>query len=510
MRPTTLLGGILLALAAVAAPLSCAPKRPAQQPSTPAPPPAEPPSAAPGTAAEPTPDLRKLYDALERDRAQYRDGLESIAAGDEVPGEELIAAAAHGLAMGAQECDRTPGCDMQRFLQVFDALMTEQNIALKRVAARVDELEAGIQAEQDETEREPGTSPFVAAMPEVGKTVALLRGTDLRDIISLNGPVKAALDDWLTWMRPNLMDAYENYQYLRQDIAPIYEKAGLPEALLFAMIATESGGKVHAFSRAGAAGILQFMRRTGHIYGLGVDDGFDTRLDPVAATRASVAFLNDRFAELNNSLEKALAAYNGGEGRLHSLERRLKGASLWDKRVYYSLPRETREYVPRVLAAAWLFLHPGDYGLEWPAVDTGRATLTVRNETSLGELTVCLGQEGNPNGWFRTLRNLNPRLDPGDRIEAGTQITVPAVVVPIYEQRCLDGDVVARARELHDANYPPGSEFIPYIVRRGDTLGRIAARHRCVSLSELAALNNIRPPRYVIHIGQELKIPDCD
>ena len=67
--------------------------------------------------------------------------------------------------------------------------------------------------------------------------MALLRGNDLREMISLNGPVKAALDDWLTWNRPMLMSSYEYYQYLRDKIAPIYEEAGLPEALLFAMIA---------------------------------------------------------------------------------------------------------------------------------------------------------------------------------------------------------------------------------------------------------------------------------
>ena len=50
---------------------------------------------------------------------------------------------------------------------------------------------------------------------------------------------------------------------------------------------------------------------------------------------------------------------------------------------------------------------------------------------------------------------------------------------------------------------------MPYIVQRGDTLSRIAARHSCVTLGELAALNNIPPPRYVIRVGQHLKVPAC-
>jgi membrane-bound lytic murein transglycosylase D len=165
--------------------------------------------------------------------------------------------------------------------------------------------------------------------------------------------------------------------------------------------------------------------------------------------------------------------------------------------------------VPRILAAAWLYLHPDDYNLEFPEIDTTTTGLVLREEIALGELTVCLGQDDNPFGWFRTLRNLNPRYDPGERIPAGTEIEVPAVLVDSYEERCLDGDLLAKARELHEANYPEEPEMILYTVRRGDTLGRIAARQRCVSLGELAALNRIRPPRYVIRVGQQLKIPAC-
>jgi membrane-bound lytic murein transglycosylase D len=133
----------------------------------------------------------------------------------------------------------------------------------------------------------------------------------------------------------------------------------------------------------------------------------------------------------------------------------------------------------------------------------------VKNDIAIGELTICLGQEHNPQGWFRTLRNLNPRLGPGERIEAGEEIIVPAIVAEIYPRRCLEGEVLERARKLHDANYPDEEEMVPYVVQRGDTLGKIASRHRCVSVGELAVLNGIRAPRYVIQVGQELKIPRC-
>jgi len=501
-----LVAALIVALAAPA----CAVNRHAPS-TTPAAPPAPvepPPPPPPGPTPEEIAQRDELYSRLDAASVRYREGLDLIVAGEEVAGEELMGEASQILVASAAECDGLEACDVARFVQAFDALLTEESIALKRQTSRLGELETAI-AQDEESEREPGTTSFVAVMPEIGQTVSLLRGTDLREIISLNGPVKASLGDWLTWMRADLIEAYRNYQFLRDDIAPIYEQAGLPEALLFAMIATESGGKVHAYSRAGATGLLQFMSRTGRAYGLRVVDGFDMRLDPAAATAANVAYLNERFAELNDSLDKALAAYNGGEGRMRTLNRQHNGAALWDSRIYYALPKETREYVPRVLAAAWLFLHPEEHNLEWPAVETAKTKLVLENEISLDELTICFGQAHNPDGWFRTLRNLNPALSPGERIEAGEEIVVPEALVSVYREQCLEGEVLELARGLHDASHPDGSELVPYIVQRGDTLSRIAARHSCVSLGELAALNDIPPPRYVIRVGQHLKVPAC-
>jgi len=354
---------------------------------------------------------------------------------------------------------------------------------------------------------ESGTSPIVNAMPDLGDTVSLLRGSDLREMIHLNGPVKAALDDWLTWNRPMLMNSYEYYQYLSEKIAPIYEEAGLPEALLFAMIATETGGRAHSYSHAGAAGLLQFIRSTGKRYGLREVDGFDMRLDPEAATRANVAYLNDQFEVLNDNLELTLAAYNGGEYRMRRLQRRYK-TGFWDQQVYYRVPKETREYVPRILAAAWLFLHPEDYNLEFPVFENELTELVLKRDASLGELTICLGQVDSRNGWFRTLRNLNPRLRPGERAEAGDIITLPKLLEPYYEERCVQGRLVEAAFELHEANYPYGKMDV-YVVRKGDTLGRIASRYRCVTTKGLAETNNVRAPRYLIRVGQQLRIPGC-
>lgn len=462
-------------------------------------------SAALAAAAE----LELLYSTMDSNVAEYEGGLELIEAGEEWLGEEKLRSSSAKILSGAGMCGAISGCDISRFFDSYDRLLSLQGAVMKRQLASSgrenDSLERIAESEGFKSEAVPLDQEPAA----LDGAASLLGGSDLRDLITLNTPINAALDDWLTWMRPDLMTAYRNYQFLRPKIAPIYEEAGLPEALLFAMIATETRGKVHAVSRAGAAGLLQFMRYTGRRYGLTVVDGFDLRYDPEAATRANAAYVTYYLKKYDNNLEKVLAAYNGGESRMNSLQRRYGSASYWDHRILYSFPRETRDYVPRVLAAAWLFLDPATYNLEFPSFDVATVSLTVQQEISVGELAICLGQEGSADGWFRTIRNHNPRLGPEERVAVGESIEIPAALKARYEERCLGGEVMARARDLHDANYPERPPMIRYTVRRGDTLSKIASRHSCAGMKEIAAINRIRAPRYVIRAGQRLQVPDC-
>ena len=452
------------------------------------------------------PKTTALYNRLNKIRQDYQLVIDKILNNEAPWAIESLSATADALRAVTAECDETPHCELNRFLDTFSDLAQAQTLALKKI--RNPSAKENLETDTAHSGSSEQSSTDIT-LRELGQAASLLSNTGLSDLVKVNGPVKAALDDWLTWMRPVLMDSYENYQFLRNEIAPVYKEAGLPEALLFAMIATESRGRVHSFSRAGAAGPLQFMRATGRAYGLREVDGFDTRLDPVAATKANVAYLNAQLKILNNDLEKTLAAYNGGENRLRRLHRRYKDSSLWDSRFYYSLPRETRDYVPRILAAAHLFLHANDYNLQWPVYQTEITEITLSRDTSLGELAICLGQKHNRNGWFRTLRNLNPRIEANVQLEAGEQLTLPVILTRVYNERCTAGPILDRALALYEANYPDGSDLIPYIVKRGDTLGKIASRLPCVSTGELADMNGIRSPRFLIRIGQQLRIPNC-
>ncbi len=468
------------------------------------------------------PAVDALYVRLETDTSRYNAGLDSLARGDSEVGVKAITQAGADLLDAADRCQSTPSCDVSRFVAAYDAL-------LKRQASDIDGS-AGF-ADVTDNQRPPGSdlspqgSPVIANLPAAARPVAMLKGRDLRQIITINEPMKAALTDWLTSRRANLIDAWENYQYMRQLMWPEYQQAGLPEALLFGILAQESGGKVHAVSRSGAAGPLQFMPATGAAYGLGVINGFDTRYDPTLATRANVAYLNARFAELGNNLELAVAAYNGGEGRMQRLYNSTGGKSFWDPEVYGQLPPETRDYVPRVLAAAWLFLNPKEYGLQFPRIHAGEPQLlTLARGTSINELTLCLGNNGVRDGWFRALRNLNPRYDPQDPIPAGTVLRVPPFVMHLYKDDCLGNPTRAQmAADLAAARMPvvvaaaparpqpPAVERRPsaytYVVRHGETLSEIADRKDC-DVGELARANHMRSGHH-LRKGQKLKMVGC-
>jgi membrane-bound lytic murein transglycosylase D len=404
-------------------------------------------------------------------------------------------------------CSRAqPACQPEPFLDAYESLLRLQ---AQRLLSRSHDLVEPPGDGSGMIGGELGLSTIVTELPEAGRTINLLNGNELRDIIELNGPVKAALEDWLSWMRPNLMEAWENYQFMRHLMWPHYEQAGLPEALLFGILAKESGGKVHAVSRAGASGPLQFMPATGLRYGLRVVNGFDQRFDPASATRANVAYLNDQFRLLNHNLELVLAAYNGGENRVRRLVQSTGKGRLWDDEIYWALPPETREYVPMVLAAAWLFMHPEEYRLEFPQVDTRAASITLKREAALSELAVCLGQSGSRAGWFRVLRNLNASMSPSERQPAGTKVALPASLVSVYELDCIEGPYQELAASLHSSKRPTGPQLRHYVVQRGDTLSSIARTMRCANVRQIADLNNVPPPKYMLRVGQRLQVPNC-
>jgi membrane-bound lytic murein transglycosylase D len=458
--------------------------------------------------------VNALYARLDADSQRFESGLQMAASGDMAGAQAEMKTAMDDLQASAATCASTPGCDGSRFASVYDRLL-RRSLELSPVEGAV-----STDVVADEPTRESSEdSPVIASLPAMQRTITLLNGRELADILVTNEAVKAGLEQWLTQYRPNLMTAYVNYQFMRYKMWPEYHKAGLPEALLFGMMAKESGGRVHAVSRSGASGPLQFMPATGLRFGLGSKDGFDQRFDPALSTRANAAYINEQLERLNGNLELVIAAYNGGEGRIGRLAARSGVSSFWDPKIYSALPTETRDYVPMVLAAAWLFLHPERYNLDFPSINAHPGRIKLVEPASLAELTVCLGNTGNMyDGWFRTLRNLNPSLDPQKKLAVGTELEAPVQLESAYARQCVSGRWAQLASELNAAT----TAMTPvrsaarntastgtYTVRKGDNLAAIARRSGCTSTREIAQLNGIRAPHYRIKAGQKLQMPSC-
>jgi membrane-bound lytic murein transglycosylase D len=373
----------------------------------------------------------------------------------------------------------------------------------------------------------------VALIPELGSTVKLLGGKNFELLVQYNEPMQAAISNWLSTQRSFFIESWVNYQYMRYLMAPEYEKARLPEALLFGMLVKESGGKVHSTSKAGATGPLQFMPGTGSRFGLGFANGYDMRYDPQYAARANAAYMNERFQELNNSLEMSIAGYNGGEGRARRISKDQGGASFWSEGVYKQWPAETRDYVPAVLAAAWLFMHGEDYGLTFPKIDVTPSQFTLARASSINQLTICLGNPNNQNTWFRVLRNLNPAYEPGQYIAQETILRAPKKLVESYQANCISGPRADMAQTLIRSNKTPTfgdaqdqqqfdvnsdmnsmAVVLPekiiatHKVKQGETLMSISRKYNCL-LPDLIQANNLSPPSYQIKPKQEIKLAGC-
>ena len=162
-------------------------------------------------------------------------------------------AALDDLQAASTQCATMRDCDTQRFFAAFDHLLRSPHSSPFAIDAA-----AGADT-PDATAKPANPRPLIAALPEIGRSVALLKGRQLSDLIALNDPIKVALQQWLTQYRPNLMQAYENYTYLRYRMWPEYQKAGLPEAVLFGILA-------QGVRRQGACGIALGRQRSAAVH----------------------------------------------------------------------------------------------------------------------------------------------------------------------------------------------------------------------------------------------------
>lgn len=253
--------------------------------------------------------------------------------------------------------------------------------------------------------------------------------------------------------------------------------------------AVESAYDPLAYSHSHASGLWQFMPATGKYFGLQHDWWYDGRRDPVASTEAAIQYLKYLNKYFDGNWLLALAAYNSGEGNVrkainHNQEEG-KPTDFWS----LNLPRETRAYVPQLLAISRIIAAPEQHGITLPTIINKPyfTTVQIPEQIDLSKAAEMAGIEANQ---FQ-------------RLNAGYNHWVTHPVGP--QQLLLPVDKVKNFKKVLVTTSP--KEWTPiqqYLVKSGDTLSAISQRYR-VTEETLRNKNDLRSD--FLRIGQHLKIP---
>jgi len=278
-------------------------------------------------------------------------------------------------------------------------------------------------------------------------------------------------------------------QYLPM-IQRIFQTEGLPLDLAYIPI-VESAYKPTARSRASARGVWQFMRGTAVAHGLKQDWYIDERSDPEKATQAAATYLKSLVKMFGGDWHLALASYNGGPGLVQRALKRAKVSDFWTlAEKGRAIPRETREYVPMVLAAMIVARNPRQYGLTVvpePAAEADR--VPVPGPVDLRRVAEWTGTP------VETIQQLNPEL---------RRWTTP-VRYPGYELKVPSGTGAMLAERLAGAEATELASLQWHVVKKGETLATIANRLK-VRRADLAEANYLSQ-RARVAVGQKLIVP---
>jgi len=271
-------------------------------------------------------------------------------------------------------------------------------------------------------------------------------------------------------------------------MASVLQEAGLPEDLVYLSL-IESGFAPSAYSKAKAVGPWQFIHATGVRYGLRIDAWVDERRDPVKSTRAAAAYLKDLHGQFGEWF-LAAAAYNAGERRVEYALQRTNTSDFWNLSDRTVLKAETRNYVPKFIAAALIAGEPERYGftdlvyeapVDYDEVTTKRP-LALTAMARMAHTTVANLRELNP----ALLKNVTPPS------EEGFIVRVPSGGGELFNQ-------------AYTAQYASSGEIkvINYTVKRGETLAAIARRHH-VRPNQIIETNELKTSQ--LRPGQQLTI----
>jgi membrane-bound lytic murein transglycosylase D len=278
----------------------------------------------------------------------------------------------------------------------------------------------------------------------------------------------------------------------------IFAEFHLPSDLVYLSL-VESGFNPYAYSRAKATGPWQFMKGTAKVYGLRVDAYVDERRDPIKSTVAAARYLRDLY-DMFGTWPLAMAAYNAGEGKVMRALHKAQAESFSDISKTRLIRRETKEYVPRFMAAAIIAKNPDRYGFSEESGEPHQFEEVIVDRPL--HFRAIANVTGIP---YEELRLLNPELRRDATPPGGENyhLKVPVGFKSKVEQ------LLDRVPSHKFPRLPAKSQFASadtsrwYKVRVGDTLEKVAKRFR-IPLKTLKTKNSLTSP--VIRPGDFLVI----
>lgn len=315
----------------------------------------------------------------------------------------------------------------------------------------------------------------------------------------LNAKVKYWVDYFSLKDRKRFQRHLNRGQIYKEVVETILEEHGLPADLYYlAMI--ESGYVSTAKSKARAVGVWQFIKGTASRYSLDINPYVDERKDPVRSTEAAAKYLRDLFNAFN-SWELAMASYNCGEFRV--LQAVMKGDSrdFWELVDKKLLPKETRNYIPKFIAATIIGKNPEKYGFEIETEPQEKypdiVSVEVPSPIKLKEIAkqIDISEE--------SVLKTNPHLIKGITPPnySKYEIWIPKIGEEKFNLIANDltkykvKSKIKPLKQEYDKHY--------YVVKSGDTLSNIAIQTR-ESVRHLASINNLKGSR--IYPGQKLRL----
>ena len=268
----------------------------------------------------------------------------------------------------------------------------------------------------------------------------------------------------------------------------ILREEGLPEDLAFLPL-IESGFNVNARSRAKATGMWQFMAATGAHYGLEVNGWIDERRDPVKSTRAAARHLKDLY-ETFGSWPLALASYNAGSGKIQRVLDGSRSSTFWEIGQSRALAAETRNYIPKFMAAMIIARNPETFGFTFMEVPTFQYDLL---EVPSGMDVRTISQRSGIS--VELIRSMNPEL----------KGNITPLSEPRYVLRLPRGIGTVFLENFDGLLHDKRVAYKEYKVKKGDSVSKIAKKFT-TTVSSIREANKLNKKNLIVS-GKTILVP---